>query len=173
MGEGKARHLQQHDHKPQNRHKPLDAISKRQYFLLQVMGIPINHVDRYNLGTRRGHPAARGGARNAPLSRMSNVTRRSDKITKPMIISLLCTSGGNHANIITTEVHAANANVAAGARIDQHLLKLAGHPSGGENSRRKVQNVVADSTAETRHSCVLRRSFHMRFYGTYDRVTRP
>ena len=148
MGEGEARHFHQYHNEPQYRHKPLDTISKRQYFLLQVMGIPINHVKRDNLSTRRGHPTASGGPWNASPSGVADVTRRSDKIAKSMIISLLCTSGGNHAHIITTEVHAANANVAAGARIDQHLLKLAGHPSGGENSRRKVQNVVADSRAK-------------------------
>ena len=64
-----------------------------------------------------------------------------------MIVSLLDASGGNHAHIITIEVRAANADSAAGKRVDQHLLKLAGDPAGGENSRMKLQNVLTDSTA--------------------------
>ena len=64
-----------------------------------------------------------------------------------MIISVLDASGGSLAGIMIAVICAANADSAAATRVDQSLIDLAGHPSSGENSRTKLQNVVTDSTA--------------------------
>ena len=132
------------------------AISKRQHLLLKVEDVQINHVDRDNLGTRRAHPAARRGARNAPSSRMADITRRPDKITKSMIIPLLNASLGNHGAMVATAVGRANANCVTPTQVQQHPFASPEYVSSGGNSRRKAQNVVADSTgrrqAQGRHS---------------------
>ena len=104
-----ARRLQQNDHKPKHRHKPLDALVKSKHFLLKAEDVQIDDVYSYNLGTRGGQPTASGGARNTSPSCVPDVTRRLDKIAKSMIIPLLHASSVNHDSIITAVAHTANA----------------------------------------------------------------
>ena len=147
MGKGEARHLHQNDHEPKHRKKPFNAIAQSEHFLLKAEDVQIDNVGRDNLGTSRFPPSPRGGVRNTSPSRVSDVTGRSDKITKSMVISLLNASFGNHAAMIATAVDTANAVRVTLAHVQQRPFPLPAHVSNGENSRTEIQNVMVDSTA--------------------------
>ncbi len=94
--------------------------------------------------------------RNTSPSRVSDVARRSDKIAKSSVISLLNASRGRHPAMIATTVGTANADCATPTQDHLPPFTSPEHVSTGENSRTKKQNVEADSSAEgfrrkTRH----------------------
>jgi len=95
------------------------VFAKSEYFLLKAEDVQIDNVDSDNLGVSRGQPAASGGARNTSPSCVSDVTRRSDKIAKAMIIPSLNASRGSHDSIITTAAHAANPDSATPTDVQQ------------------------------------------------------
>ncbi|MAE67260.1 MAG: hypothetical protein CMJ18_23610 [Phycisphaeraceae bacterium] len=113
-------------------------MAKREHFLLKAADVQINNVDRDNLDARRGQPAASGGARNPSPSRVSDVTDRSDKIAKSMVISLLNESRGRHAAMIATTVGTENADCATPTQVRLPPFTSPEHVSTGENSRTKL-----------------------------------
>ena len=145
MGKGEARHLHQNDHEPKHRKKPFNAIAQSEHFLLKAEDVQIKNVDRDEVGTSRGDPASRGGTRNTSPSRVFDISCRSDKIAKSMVVALLKASRVNHDSIIATVAHAANPTVQRQSNSAAFESRAATREEG-ENSRRKVQNVVADST---------------------------
>jgi ActR/RegA family two-component response regulator len=73
---------------------------------------------------------------------LSNVACRSDEITQAMVIGTSNASRGVHDCIITATVRSANPN-------NQSKKSVAVPTRCGVNPRRKLQNVVANSLAET------------------------
>ncbi len=106
-GEREARYFQQDDHEPKHRNEAFDAFAKSQYFLLEADDVHIDNVKSDNLRRRRGEPTASRGPGNTLPSCVSDVTRRSDKIAKAMIVASLNSSRGSHDSIMTVTAPAA------------------------------------------------------------------
>jgi hypothetical protein len=109
--------------------------------LLEPEEIPIDDVYCDDFGVRRVQPAACGGARNATSSCLSNVASRTDEIPQAMVVSVSNARRGIHGSIITTTMRCANLN-------NPSKKSVALFTRGGDNPRRKMQNVVALSTAD-------------------------
>lgn len=75
--------------------------AKSEYLLLKVEDVHIDNIKSDNLGASRGEPAAGGGMRNTSPTCVSDVTGRSDKIVKAMIIAAQDSSRGSLDSIMT------------------------------------------------------------------------
>jgi hypothetical protein len=105
--------------------------------------IAIDDVHRDDFALSRGQPAARGGARNASSGCLENVAAGSDEIAQAMVVAASTTRGGIHESIIATPVRRANPT-------NPSRKSVAILTRSGDNPRRKLQNVVAFSTARGR-----------------------
>ena len=140
VGERELRELPQQDDEPQQRDEPFEASAMCEQVLLQLDDVPVHSVDSQHFGARRGQPSACGGAWDASSCGLMDVTRRTDEIAEAMVICALSSSCGAHASIMITIGHRTIPTV--------NGLDSGSQAAGnGENSRKKLQNVVANSRA--------------------------
>jgi hypothetical protein len=126
--------------------------------LLEIEDVHIEDVNSDNFGVSRGEPAASGGARDTSPFCVSDVTRRSDKLAEAMIISAQSSVRGAHYSIMTSVAVAATPAEPTRRKFNEAKLEFwAITGDNGENSRTKVQTIVADSTAENTESIGTRR----------------
>ena len=128
IGERKPRDLQQHDQDPQQRNQPFDAFSKCEYLPLEAEEVFVGVADGDDLEARRVSPSASRRAGNASLDGVFDVPGRPNQLAKAMVVSALSANRCDHASMITTAAHRSTRN--------------------DENSRRKLQNVVAERRAK-------------------------
>jgi hypothetical protein len=132
------RHPEYHQQDTQQSGQLLNARAKPQDFLLQLKRVSFEDIDSHHFGIWLPHPATSRGAWDASLNRAIDVPSCPDKIPKAVIIAALPARCCGHDPIMPLIARGARDRVVSLAPISYH----------GENSRRKLQNVVTDSTGE-------------------------
>ena len=101
-----SRYPENHEQDSQQGDQLANSSLESQHFTLQLGGIYVEHIEGHDFDRRGVEPTSRRRTGNATLDSASHVLCRPDKLSKPVVISILSAGCGNHGGIMVPPVSA-------------------------------------------------------------------